>query len=58
MPKTCPLMSRPMVDTTGDWDQLILYETCCLKERCAWWFGNECAVITLAVTNVIDQKQF
>ncbi len=45
--KICPLMSRPIVDTTSNYAQVILDEIQCKEEACAWWDGD-CAIVVIA----------
>lgn len=48
-PKICPLMSRPIVDTTSNYAQVILDEIQCKEEACAWWDGD-CAIVVISKT--------
>jgi len=51
MSKICPLMSRPIIDTTGEWPTPILHDVRCMKENCALWHENACAITLIAANS-------
>ena len=46
--KICPLMSRSIVDPTGDCPQVIFDEIPCKEADCALWRGDACAIVQIA----------
>ena len=42
-------MSRPIIDTTSNYAQVILDEIQCKEEACAWWDGD-CAIVVISKT--------
>jgi len=46
--KICPLMSRSIVDPTGDCPQVIFDEIPCKEADCALWCGDACAIVQIA----------